>query len=64
MHQLRYQTIQKKIKRESKENMKNRSDRKKLEAIFFDFDGVLVDSTTIKEEGFTTLFSHLPKAAL
>ena len=44
--------------------MRNRSDRKKLEAIFFDFDGVLVDSTTIKEEGFATLFSHLPEAAL
>lgn len=37
------------------------SNRKKLQAIFFDFDGVIVDSTTVKTAAFRTLFAPYPE---
>ncbi len=32
--------------------------KKKLQALFFDFDGVIIDSTSTKTEGFRALFSE------
>ncbi len=37
------------------------SAKKKLHAIFFDFDGVIVDSTAVKEKAFYTLFAETPQ---
>lgn len=35
--------------------------KKNLQAVFFDFDGVIVDSNTIKTEGFRILFNRYDK---
>ena len=37
------------------------SNRKKLQAIFFDFDGVIVDSTSVKTAAFRSLFTAYPE---